>query len=61
MVQPDPVANDNRPALARHVPIVGVIAGDGAVIITDPTWRPTPQGDPASAEPPLFPNDAREA
>lgn len=55
MLEPD---NDNRP-LARHVPIVGFIAGDGEVTITAPNWRPQIAGAlPATAD--LFPADPRE-
>ena len=57
---PDPPAavNDNRPTLARHVPIVGRIADDGAVTFTDPTWWPRQIAPPATS---LFPADPREA
>ena len=43
--------DDSRPASPRqgYVPIIGFIAGDGAVTLTDPSWRPNPQ--PSSAEP----------
>lgn len=64
MLTPTPAPdNDNRPALARHVPIIGVIAGDGRVTITDPTWRSVgrPSPAPASAAAPAFPSDPREA
>jgi len=42
--------NDNAPARAGLVPIIGFIAGDGEVTITDPTWRPNPEaaGDDAA-------------
>lgn len=59
MAKPDDVANDNRPALARHVPIVGVVGDLGQVTITDPAWRAA-WARPAS-EPIAFPSDPREA
>lgn len=39
--------NDNTPAApARTVPIIGHVAGDGRVTITDPAWRATPRPAP---------------
>lgn len=54
----DPAANDNPPPTApRFVPVIGFVAGDGHVTITDPAWRPSPR--PAEAD--AWPNDPREA
>lgn len=39
-------SNDNRPAPPSMVRVVGFVGGDGAVTITDPTWRPTPRPAP---------------
>lgn len=56
--------NDNRPRpaapAAGYVPIVGVVHGDGQVLITDARWRPAPIAT-AGAIADLFPNDPREA
>lgn len=57
-------SNDNRPHRpdppADFVPIVGVVHGDGQVLITDARWRPAPIAT-AAALADLFPNDPREA
>lgn len=56
--------NDNSPRPADlpagYVPIVGVVHGDGQVLITDARWRPAPIAT-AGALADLFPNDPREA
>lgn len=48
--------NDNNPP-GRLVPIVGLVAEDGVIIITDPTWRADAGPDLQA----LFPNEVREA